>query len=73
MCFSARGVPLEPESPVRNRFDQLGKQIGQRALKLFGTTVAHDEIAPMRSMLTCGTNRWPRAPPKERGWACWEG
>lgn len=31
---------------MRNRFDQLGKQIGQRALKLCGTTVAHDEISP---------------------------
>jgi hypothetical protein len=31
---------------VRNRFDQLGKQIGQRALRPCGTTVAHDEISP---------------------------
>jgi hypothetical protein len=31
---------------VRNRFDQLGKQIGQRALMPCGTTVTHDEISP---------------------------
>jgi hypothetical protein len=29
---------------MRNRFDQLAKQIGQEALALSGTTVAHDEI-----------------------------
>jgi hypothetical protein len=31
---------------VRNRFDQLGKQIGQEALGASGPTVAHDEISP---------------------------
>jgi hypothetical protein len=31
---------------VRNRFDQLGKQIGQEALGASGATVAHDEISP---------------------------
>jgi hypothetical protein len=31
---------------VRNRFDQLAKQIGQEALAPSGTTVAHDEISP---------------------------
>jgi hypothetical protein len=31
---------------VRNRFDQLAKQIGQEALGPSGTTVAHDEISP---------------------------
>jgi len=32
--------------PVRNRFDQLAKQIGQEALGPSGTTVASDEISP---------------------------
>ena len=31
---------------MRNRFDHLGKQIGQKALGPFGPTVAHDEISP---------------------------
>jgi hypothetical protein len=31
---------------VRNRFDQLAKQIGQEALGPSGVTVAHDEISP---------------------------
>jgi hypothetical protein len=31
---------------VRNRFDQLAKQIGKEALGPSGTTVAHDEISP---------------------------
>lgn len=31
---------------VRNRFDQLAKQIGQEALGPSGITVAHDEISP---------------------------
>lgn len=31
---------------MRNRFDQLGKQIGQEALGASGPTVAHDEISP---------------------------
>jgi hypothetical protein len=31
---------------MRNRFDQLGKQIGKQALDLSGLTVAHDEISP---------------------------
>jgi hypothetical protein len=31
---------------VRNRFDQLAKQIGQEALGPSGLTVAHDEISP---------------------------
>lgn len=31
---------------MRNRFDQLGKQIGCEALGPSGSTVAHDEIAP---------------------------
>ncbi len=31
---------------MRNRFDQLGKQIGQEALSPFGATAAHDEINP---------------------------
>ena len=31
---------------MRNRFDQLGKQIGQQALGPSGPTVAHDEISP---------------------------
>jgi hypothetical protein len=38
--------PWEPEALVRNRIDQLGKQIGQRALMPCGTTVTHDEISP---------------------------
>ena len=31
---------------MRNRFDQLAKQIGQQALGPSGITVAHDEISP---------------------------
>jgi len=31
---------------MRNRFDQLAKQIGQETLGPSGTTVAHDEISP---------------------------
>ncbi|HWO18878.1 MAG TPA: hypothetical protein VNO30_08880 [Kofleriaceae bacterium] len=31
---------------MRNRFDNLGKQIGQAALGLSGSTVVHDEISP---------------------------
>ena len=31
---------------MRNRFDQLAKQIGQEALSPSGITVAHDEISP---------------------------
>ena len=31
---------------MRNRFDQLAKQIGKEALGPSGTTVAHDEISP---------------------------
>ena len=31
---------------MRNRFDQLGKQIGQEALGLSGPTFVHDEISP---------------------------
>src|SRR4051812_14193263 len=31
---------------VRNRFDQLAKQIGQEALGPSGTTIASDEISP---------------------------
>ncbi len=31
---------------MRNRFDQLAKQIGQEALGPSGTTVARDEISP---------------------------
>jgi hypothetical protein len=31
---------------MRNRFDQLAKQIGQEALGPSGVTVTHDEISP---------------------------
>jgi hypothetical protein len=31
---------------MRNRFDRLAKQLGQKALGPSGTTVAHDEIVP---------------------------
>jgi hypothetical protein len=36
---------VSPDS-VRNRFDQLAKQIGREALAPSGTTVVHDEIVP---------------------------
>jgi hypothetical protein len=39
-------APVATSRPVRNRFDQLAKQIGQEALAPSGPTVAHDEISP---------------------------
>src|ERR1051326_9510130 len=32
--------------PMRNRFDQLAKQLGREALGPSGTTIANDEISP---------------------------
>src|SRR5262245_37759414 len=31
-------------TPMRNRFDHLAKEIGQKSLTPSGTTIAHDEI-----------------------------